>query len=377
MKFILKITLFILFLSLFNISFAQKKQRLLRDTLDNAFDVSHYMYDLNGLLPILSPITEPAVGFGGALAMVYFIPKKKDSTLKFQMPDILAIAGGLTENNTWFLGGGYLGFWKNDHIRYRGIFGYGDIKLKYYGNGSDFLAKNPISFSTKSTFLLQQANFRIGNSNFLLGGKYQYSKTTNTLFEENDSKWINPKELKMTNSAIGIIGEFENFNNFISPTKGIRFNINYLQYSQLIGSDQDFGISASFLHYYLPIIQNKWISGFRLEGQLATENTPFYLNPFINLRGVPAMRYQGKLTALVETEQLLLLTKRWGIVAFTGIGSTYENNEQLNKTATTWNYGTGFRYLIARELGLRMGIDVAKSNNDWGVYIIFGTAWLK
>jgi len=105
------------------------------------------MYNLNGLLPIPSPITEPAVGFGGAIATVYFIPKKKTDSLKFQMPDIIGIAGGLTENSTWFFGAGYVGFWKNDNIRYRGVVGYGDIKLKYYGNNNNFLNNNPINFS--------------------------------------------------------------------------------------------------------------------------------------------------------------------------------------------------------------------------------------
>jgi len=40
----------------------------LKDTLDNAFDLSYYLYDLHGFLPVVSPITEPAVGFGAALA---------------------------------------------------------------------------------------------------------------------------------------------------------------------------------------------------------------------------------------------------------------------------------------------------------------------
>lgn len=38
--------------------------------------------------------------------------------------------------------------------------------------------------------------------------------------------------------------------------------------------------------------------------------------------------------------------------------------------------GLGFRYLIAEKFGLRMGIDVAMSNEDKAFYIQFGTAWL-
>ena len=32
---------------------------------------------------------------------------------------------------------------------------------------------------------------------------------------------------------------------------------------------------------------------------------------------------------------------------------------------TAWNAGAGFRYLIARSLGLKMGIDIARGPEDW------------
>ena len=369
--------LIILFIIISVFAYSQKKQKLFIDTLDNAFDISYYMYNLHGLLPIISPITEPAVGFGAALATVYFIPKKKNDSIRFQMPDIVALAGGLTGNRTWFAGAGYLGFWKQDRIRYRGVVGYGDIKLKYYGNGSNFLNKNPIKFSLNSTFFLQQVMFRISNTRFMLGGKYIFSKSNVTIFDDTDSKWIKPKDISVQNSGFGVIAEYENYDNILSPNRGLRLNINYLQFAEILGSDRDFGRLTSFLHYYIPTIKNKLISSLRFETQFATGNAPFYMKPFVYMRGIPAMRYQGEITALTETEQLLLITKRWGLVGFGGVGTTYNSEENISELPIVWNYGGGFRYLIARQLGLRMGIDIAKSNDDWGIYIIFGSAWIK
>jgi hypothetical protein len=37
--------------------------------------------------------------------------------------------------------------------------------------------------------------------------------------------------------------------------------------------------------------------------------------------------------------------------------------------------GVGFRYLIARRLGLYVGVDVAKSTQDHGIYLQVGSAW--
>ena len=110
---------------------------------------------------------------------------------------------------------------------------------------------------------------------------------------------------------------------------------------------------------------------------LASANTPFYILPYINLRGVPALRYQGELTMLTETEQQVKIYKRWSMVGFAGIGTTVASLEEMNFGATVWNAGGGFRYMIARLLGLQMGLDFAHGPEDWAFYIVFGSARLK
>ncbi len=296
------------------------------------------------------------------------------SVVFFKMPDIVGLGGGYTQNGTWFLGGGYFGFWKDDHIRYRGAAGYGDVNLKYYGRGDGFLDKNPAEFTIQAFGLVQQAIFRLGESRFMLGGKYVFTKTKVTAFEESKLPWVEPKEFDLTNSGAGVIAEYENFDNIFSPEKGLRVNVNYMQYLELFGSDRNYGRLTVFAHFYQPVILRRWISGFRTEYQMAIGEPPFYAYPFLILRGVPAMRYQGKYTVLAETEQLVMITKRWGVVGFAGYGQTFNDNIEGNKA---WNAGGGFRYLIARMFGLKMGIDIARGPEDWAFYVVFGTAWLR
>ena len=357
---------------------AQEKQKKkpLRDTLDNAIDISYYLSNLHGFLPVIAPITEPAVGYGATLAGAFFIPKKTEDK-KFKMPDIVGAAGGITSNKTWFAGVGYVGFWKDDHIRYRGGLGYADIRLKYYGASGSLLEDKSAEFRLKTYFLLQQALFRIGDSRFLLGGKYLFMKTTATFFEESDIPGINPQDMDFTNSGIGLIAEYENFNNIFSPTKGLRVNLTYNQYLEFIGSDRNFGRLSFFLYYYLPIFLHRWTAGFRLDTQMATGDPPFYMKPFIALRGVPAMRYQGNYTALIETEQEVMVTKRWSLVVFGGYGGAFKSFEEISDAGSAWNAGAGFRYLIARMFGLKMGLDVARGPEQWAVYVVIGSAWAR
>jgi hypothetical protein len=43
---------------------------------------------------------------------------------------------------------------------------------------------------------------------------------------------------------------------------------------------------------------------------------------------------------------------------------------------SVYSGGVGFRYLLARVLGLRAGLDVAgSSDGDHAVYLVMGSAW--
>ena len=55
-----------------------KKKISLRDPQTGAIDISDLIYNAKGFIPIPFVITEPAVGYGGGLAILYFQPQKKD-----------------------------------------------------------------------------------------------------------------------------------------------------------------------------------------------------------------------------------------------------------------------------------------------------------
>jgi hypothetical protein len=51
--------------------------------------------------------------------------------------------------------------------------------------------------------------------------------------------------------------------------------------------------------------------------------------------------------------------------------------EELSFDSAQVSKGFGFRYLIARLYGLRVGIDVARGPEDWAFYIQVGNAWAR
>lgn len=80
---------------------------------------------------------------------------------------------------------------------------------------------------------------------------------------------------------------------------------------------------------------------------------------------------------LVETEHSYSLSPRWSLVGFAGMGTAFNNLEELTPGDFAWNAGGGFRYLIARMLGLKMGIDIARGPETTAFYVVFGSSWMR
>lgn len=95
---------------------------------DNWFDVSNFVLENSaGFMPVPILLTEPAVGAGLGLAAVFFHAPEDYSTSdsdEFVLPNLTAVVGAITENDTWLVGGGHMAYWKDDTIRYEGAAGY-------------------------------------------------------------------------------------------------------------------------------------------------------------------------------------------------------------------------------------------------------------
>lgn len=90
-------------------------------------------------------------------------------------------------------------------------------------------------------------------------------------------------------------------------------------------------------------MKERLVTGVRFESLLSSGNTPFYMQPFISLRGVPVLRYQGQLTFLLEAEQYFNVYRRWGLVAYAGYGRTVAYISSMGQGVNAWNAGGGFR----------------------------------
>ena len=349
--------------------------QVFKDTLDGKLDMSRFLIDLHGFVPLPQLVTEPALGsIGFVLAPIFITPNKHQQEGKYTPPNITAAFGGYTANKTWMVGGFRMASLPKYGLKYRVGGGYASVNMDFYRE-IPTLGEKSFAFNLKTIPIFGTITKQIGETDIYAGLQYLFMKTEVTPeFDGDLPDFIEDKSFNTIQSGPGVLVEIDKRNSIFTPDKGTYINTNYRINAEWTGSDFEF---QNFNFYILQYFQTtrSLVSGFRLETKQQFGDAPFYLEPGINLRGVPAMRYQGTSTYLLETEQRYDFNLRWSGVAFGGTAKALNKRTNFGEAEWIYNYGVGFRYLLARVFKLRMGVDVAWSNEDFGYYIIFGSAW--
>jgi hypothetical protein len=350
------------------------------DPQDGMLDASDYLASAKGFLPIPIIITEPAVGYGLGLAVAYFhVPKEIDHEEHphYGPPSISVGFGAKTENGTYLYGGAHSGVWKEDHIRYTGAVAKMNVNMTFYPEGplGVIVGDDGVDFNIDGVFLFQQAQFRLKESNWWLGGGYMYVNADNTfkLFDSLPVDLPNPT-FDFTLGALSLYVQYDGRNSTFTPTDGLSAKLKYQNYDDSWGSDFDYDQFSAQLFKYTPVGDFSSL-GLRLEAESVNGDVPFFGYPFVKLRGIPAMRYQGEDMVLGEAEYLWGFTPRWSMVLFGGVGHTTAIKKQAGESRTVAAGGLGFRYRLARKLPLQAGIDIARGPEDTALYITVGSAW--
>jgi hypothetical protein len=357
-----------------------QKKLSVKDSLDHKLDLSDWVITSKGFIPIPYLITEPALGgIGGALLPVFIKPNSPYlDTINGKLvksrakPNILALGGAYTANGTWLIGGGAAGTIKKWRANYRLFGGYADVNMNFYRtfqNGTE----SSFEFNIKTVPIYGQFTKQIGLSAWSLGLDYLFLNTT---LANSNPLFNTPKELNSIVSKLGLVFDYDKRDNVFTPDKGIRWKTSLAGSDEIIGSDYGFTTLSSSAFWYVPI-SKQLIAGFRAEYQQIWGSPPFYMKPFIVMRGIPIMRYQGDITALAETEWRWDFTNRHSLVTFGGAAKAISNGDTFQESSWRVAGGLGWRYLLARKLKLRAGIDIARGPEDWAYYIVFGTNWIK
>jgi len=346
------------------------------DPEDGQFDLSYFLENPRGFLPIPIVVTEPAIGYGGGVAGMFLRPRREAGDEGWARPDISAVGAFGTQNGTWGAFAGDASRWLEGRLRTLVGIGAGQFNLDFFGLGNAPSSLNQgVRYSLQFNAVLAQANWQLApKSPWAVGLRYVYADV--------DPKPRDPTfqgladRVRVKVSAPTAIVEFDTRDNVFTPARGIYAESSWLASRKALGASDDFERFQQVLIAWHPLAEDVTL-GARANYAWSSDGTPFFLRPFVQLRGVPAVRYQGDQAASVELEARWQFFGRWIVVAFGGAGATRTNRQASNTTQSIGSGGFGFRYELASKFGMHAGIDVAHSPGTTAVYLVVGNAWFR
>ena len=350
-----------------------------KDPHDGHLDISDWLIERKGFLPVPIVITEPAVGLGGGVALMFVRNVQREGagpSARPTPPDVFVVGGAATENGTKALFGGAMASFGEDLWRYRGGVGRTDVRLQFYGVGGSLGGgEKSIGYALDGWVSNQQLLRRLGDGDNWVGVRWNYLDLDSKAdLAGNPSAGLRPVDSAQRASGLGVILEHDSRDSIFTPSRGWSGSLEGTFYDPAWGSATRFQSYRGRVFAYWPASPDLVVAG-RVDGRAARGDTPFYLLPFIDMRGVRAARYQEENTAVVESELRYSFTPRWGAIGFVGVGRAWGRKSSFGDASTVVAKGVGLRYLIARQLGMWIGVDYAFGPEGGAGYVQVGSAW--
>jgi hypothetical protein len=357
---------------------AQGRMDMFRDPQDGAFDMSAWLATAGGFLPVVTPVTEPAVGYGGALALAFLHRPKgwgiEEARRQFEARERMAIPsasvgfGMYTSNGSWAAGGGHIGIWGGGRWRYVGtlmVLGLELSQQRTRPSGRPIF----IDYSLNGWGILQSLQYRVGDSDLYVGGSYSlFSNTTAVTFQGLPT--LPEEESALAGAGLGLM--YDSRNSPFTPDRGVLAEVKGTRHDSALGGDYDYWSGAGKIRgWWDPA--GSLVLGLRAEASAASEGVPFWARPSVSLRGIARGRYTGDRAGTLESEVRWDFSRRWSVVGFGGAGWNVDRDGDTSRWVG--GGGLGFRYLLARAFGMRGGVDLAWGEDGFAVYLTTGSAW--
>ena len=362
-----------------SVASAQLVPAAFKDSVDGQLDLSDWLLHRQGFLPMPIIITEPALGYGGGLALTFFSHSLAEGLAKGNArlipPTIFGGAGFYTSDKSYALAAFIFHPARRDQMRYLGALGGASLKLDFFGFNPDGpLADTPVGYTIAPLFTIQRFQVRFPGSDVFVGAHYEYLRTKST-FDQALPPEIAERDLEANVGGMGASLELDSRDNLLDARRGADVVLKATWYGPTFGSDDTFEkYRLHALYYSQPT--KRWGLALRADARTASDDAPFFEKPYLQMRGLPAMQYANNVAVLGESELRFGIDARWALIGFGGLGRVAETFGDLGDAPSIGAGGVGFRYLIARALRLGSGIDVAFGRGgDFAIYLQSGSAW--
>jgi hypothetical protein len=346
-------------------------------------DLGGFIGSKFGFLPLLIPITDPAVGYGAAAGLAFIgQPAKKDQAAgedesELSRPNITFVGGMATSNRSWGAAVGDVRYWLDERLQTLAGLIYASVNLDYYGIGKNSQLDNaPLRYNIQPVGGTAQAKVRVGSSHVWAGASYLFARTQ-VSFDDPATTPERPSFFPSTDvGGLTAVVTLDTRDNIFTPIRGTFLEASFGLFGPALGGSNVFERADLIAIQYVPLPGRLY---FGVRGKVAASfgDEPFFMRPYIALRGVPIMRYQGEEVAEVEAELRWQFWGRVSLVGFGGAGVAWTQFQRLDLRQDVLSGGGGLRYELAQRYGIHVGFDVAASQATSAFYIQIGSAWFR
>ena len=345
------------------------------DPEDGWLDISRFLEDPYGFLPVVVPITEPALGYGAVAGAAFLDAREEAGAAGWARPNLTLVGALATEDGSegWF--GANSSLWAGGDLHTLLGGGRMSLELELHGVGDDpLLGDDPLDYNLVAEALVGEGRQRLGGSDFWLGLRYAYARVE--IDFEGTSTSVDPEDDAVTIAGPALTLRYDSLDNMFSPTRGLLSDTSVSFFDDAFGGSRDFQLFQQVLIHHCPLLEGFFL-GVRGQFNSSSGDAPFYARPYIHLRGVPVLRYQGEQAASAELELRWQFHPRLSAVGFGGAGLAWTGGEELESKQDAYAGGVGLRYLLSRKFGLHAGLDVARGPEEGALYVQIGSAWIR
>jgi outer membrane protein assembly factor BamA len=310
------------------------------------------------------PISSPAIGSGIVPVVAYIFPlSPKD---KISPPSVVGAAGLVTSNGSRGFAVAAQLYLKANRYRITSAFTRGNVNYNIYGTGAVDGLKLPLNQTGQAFF----AEFlsRVGWK-FFAGPRFLTGHSLITVRPNDVGNFPIPPDvgIETTLTAIGARLTRDTAPNRFYPTTGTYFTFTSDFFSEALGSKYSFQSYKTSFSKYGSLSKNQ-VLAYNAYFCATGGAPPFYGNCVYGtdneLRGYVAGQYFTRYMLATQLEYRLVLPKRFGLVAFGGIGEVIPGESQLyGKQKFLPSGGAGVRFQLSKKYHVNLRVDIAQGRD--------------
>ena len=329
-----------------------------------------------GFIFVPLAFSNPTIGWAvGAGARFYYEVDEESE------PSHTTLGAFWAGSDGYIIAGQQRTFFSEDRFRLDGVFGYYNVNVPLYGIGfeagqrGEYITLDEIGFGFRPEFLIRVSE------HVYLGVRYRFMKMKVESTGETSTGGqieVPDQPLDFRSSGLGFVLDLDSTDNEFNPYEGDDLEISSIVDTRALGSDVNYQtIDVSYNHFEK--VASSQVLAFRASGCYAHGDVPFYdlcLFGFDNnLRGYVAGQYRDKAMLTAQMEYRARLWRRWGLVAFGGVGTIAPEFNEFSLDELLPSVGTGLRYMVSGKKRINLGVDAAVGRESFAFYFRIGEAF--